>query len=226
MQTIGNHGLECPDFDDYAAVALYMQKLAETIDQQLFDQFELLTAAINRPTIIATSSATVSEPQGTQFNFIDTVVFNNSSFLSLSVATPIPFFADAPGSKINIGSPAGAGTTIPYDRGSYSTGSCTRMTSTGAVTAYSSRNSAIVIVDESLPVGSSLITEIPDDTSDTNTGGNEAQNAKGTFELSRTSGVAAILTTTHANGVTNVNVLAGALFWVTYNGPINVVEVA
>ena len=53
-QIIGSHGLYCPQFDDYAAVALYMQDLGTKIDSALSDQQDELNDFLAAPTIIVT----------------------------------------------------------------------------------------------------------------------------------------------------------------------------
>ena len=217
-ENIGNHGLYCPDFDDYAAVALYMQDLGTRIDEQLGMQRDALSGFLNMPTMIVTSSVTKTVPPGFGGNDIfDTVLFNNApTFLNLALGT-------ANGNVIQIGSPAGAIPIVAYPRGMWRFGACTRQTSSGAVTAYSKRNLRLILVDNtSATTGTSALDELYD----TDTGGDEGQNAKHVgFNLTGTHGVEIQSAVSNTNGV-NVDVLAGAYLWVTYSGPTDLIEVA
>lgn len=224
METIGNHGLHCPEFDDYAAVALYMQNLGTLIDEQLQEQLEALQGFMDRPTIIVTNSvAAVIADSNTYTQLWDTVVFNNSTFMSLEIGASgsIP---GTPSNVIRIGSAAGAAVTVPYLRGSYSIGACTTMIATGAITAQSYRNLTVTSDDQSLAIDT-FSCSASDTTYETNTGG-EAQNVKFSCELERTSGVIVEGLVTHGNTASTVSISAGGFMWVTYNGPIDIIEVA
>lgn len=219
MRNIGNHGLQCPEFDDYAAVALYMQNLGTLIDSELQAQLDLLQGFLDQPTIIVTNLAARVITSGASVqNLYDTVLFNNSTFFSLRT--------DTVNSRtvIDIGSPIGSPVTIPYLHGSYSAG--LGMTETAATpTAFSFRSVAMDVVDESV-LNNLFITDFIDTTYETNTGGDEAQNIKVNFELNRTSGIEVRHLFTNDNAAGNITITAGCLWWVTYNGPIDVIEVA
>lgn len=223
MLNIGEHGLQCPEPDDYAAMALYMQNLGTIIDEQLQEQLDLFNAFFDRPTIIVTNSAIKNiPPVGTVADVYDTVVFNNSAFLSLVIDPGPPIAAN----YIRVGSAAGAPVTIPYDQGNYTAGACTRMTATGAVDAYTTRSLQVNVLDDSIPFPTNnvLITAI-DKTFDTNTGGDEGQIVKTTFEALRTSGIKVNIQASSFNAASSTNILAGGLFYVTYNGPLDIIEV-
>lgn len=218
-QTIGDHGLYCPDPQDYAAYALYMQDVAERIDAALQEQLDGLDLFFNAPTIILTNSAAVNIPIIPGFNgtLFDTVVFNNSTFMSL----------DPAGTGVLVGSAAGAPVTVPYLRGSYTIGTTVVMTATGAVTANSARVLVLAAQDFTQPVGSPAVFEGTDQTLDTNTGGNFALLCTGQMFLQNISGVRVAAIAQHQNAASSVDVNAGTAFlWVTYNGPANIIEVA
>lgn len=217
-ENIGNHGLYCPEFDDYAAVALYMQDLGTRIDTALAAQRDALDGFLNMPTIIVTSSVVKSVAPGDSGDTVfDTVLFNNAPTM-LTFATGTGF-----GNVIRIGSPAGALPVIPYLRGMWRFGATCRQTSSGAVTAYSLRTLNLNLIDETATV---TALSAVDRLYDTNTGGDEGQVAKHVgVLLDGTHGVEIRPTITNTNGV-NVNVLAGAYFWVTYSGPTDIIEVA
>lgn len=224
MQTIGNHGLHCPEFDDYAAVALYMQNLGTLIDEQLQEKLEALQGFMDRPTIIVTNSAPAVIADSVIYTQLwDTVLFNNSTFMNLDIGVSgsIP---GTPSNVIRIGSAAGAAIAIPYLRGSYSMGAATIMAATGAVTLLSHRNLLVLSDDQSLAIDT-FSCSASDTTYETNTGG-EAQNVKFSCELERTSGVIVEGFVWHGNTASTVAISAGALLWVTYNGPIDIIEVA
>lgn len=222
MQTIGGHGLYCPEADDYAAVALYMQDLGTRIDSTLDAQRDALDGFLRRPTIIVTTTVNKNMTgPGNRQDIFDTVLFNNSTFMTLRTVT-VPLAA----TYIDIGSQAGVSPVVPYPQGSYVIGACTRMTATGGVTAFSSRSVFINVFDDTSPTGNILVDFTEDTTFDSNTGGDEAQNAKISVELLRTSGVRVNHGVSNENVASSVDVLAGALLYVTYMGPLDIIEVA
>lgn len=215
-QTIGNHGLYCPDFDDYAAVALYMQDLGTKIDAALQSQLDELSDFLAQPTLIVTNAVakTILTTDPSTNAVFDTVVFNNSSFMSY----------DFTANQILIGSVLGAGTTVPYRRGAYSAGACVRMTASGAVTVGSERQLQISVRDEALTVP--VIAGPFDESSDQNTGGDEGVLVETNFVLTGTSGANISHSALSLNAASNTTILAGGFLWVTYNGPTDIVEVA
>jgi hypothetical protein len=215
-QTIGNHGLYCPDFDDYAAVALYMQDLGTRIDSALDAQLDELNDFLNQPTIILTNSVakTILTTDAIAENVFDTVVFNNSTFMSYDFTV----------NQILIGSVLGAGTTVPYRRGAYSAGACVRMTATGAVDVGSERKLTVLVRDEALLVPA--IAGPMDVSSDQNTGGDEGVLAETNFVLSGTSGANIRHFVVSTNTSSDTTILAGGFLWCTYNGATDLIEVA
>lgn len=221
-ETIGNHGLYCPDFDDYAAVALYMQDLGTRIDTALQGQLDELNGFLVPPAILLTNSAavTITAADPIDTTIFDTVLVNTSTFMSYDVTA----------GQLLIGSAAGAAVTIPYERGAYSVGGGIRISAVGAVTVGSSRTFQAQVVDTTqvpvFPAAEFVITSPFDSTSDQNTGGNYGLNIKTNFLLSGTSGVRITHFVTHGNAASDVSIPAGAaLLWVLFNGANDIIEV-
>lgn len=229
MINIGSHGLICPEPDDYPAVALYMQCLGETIDSTLQEQLESLESFFNRPTIIVTNSVnkTITAPGGL-LDVFDTVVFNNTTFMSLEIGATVAL--GGTGNVIWIGSPAGAPVTIPYLRGVYSVGAGQRMQPVGSHDPGERQVCSIEAIDLSstdyLFSFETNFDRADDVTRNTGTGLADAQNARFSMQLQGVSGVQLIHAATTFSSASDVNVLAGAFLWVTYDGPTDVVEVA
>lgn len=219
MLTVGNHGLYCPEPDDYAAAALYMQDLGTRIDSTLDAQRDALTGFMRRPTIILTTTVIKNMPAaGALRNAFDTVLFNNTTFMNLRTSGSFTY--------IDIGSQAGISPVVAYPQGNYIIGACSRMTATGAVTAFSARQLYVQVDDDTSPTEVTFIDAVDDTTYDTNTGGDEAQNLKFSVELTRASGVRVSHSVNNQNVASTVNLLAGALLYVTYTGPLDIIEVA
>lgn len=220
-RTIGNHGLYCPEFGDYAAVALYMQDLAHRIDEALTAQQDSLDAFLDPPMIMVTNSVAGSITAGAS-GFVD-VVFDTI----VKATSPIMTF-DFTTAQLHIGSPAGAGTLIPYGHGSYTAGLSCTMTAAGAVTAGSTRGVRITLNDDTIPLPpAGFIYQVLDQSLDMNTGGNEGLVAKMNFDLDGTSGVYLKPRFFSANLASNTTIPAGSAFmWAIFNGPAQIIEVA
>lgn len=220
-ENIGSHGLYCPDFDDYAAVALYMQDLGTRIDDALSAQLDELNDFLNAPTIILTNSVAVTIAiSGEVTDVFDTEVFNNSTFMTFDAASDTVF----------LGSPAGTPSPAPYRRGAYSIGSGARMTATGAVTVGSQRYMQILVADPALATATDPFGTIigpSDTTSDMNTGGNEGLLVESNFLLTNVNGVEVTWRFGSSNLASSTSIPAGSAFlWITYNGPTDIIEVA
>jgi|SRR5687767_2952063 len=222
-QTIGNHGLYCPEFDDYAAVALYMQDLGTRIDEALFAQQALLEGFLAPPAIVLTNSAavTILTTDPADSTIFDTVVVNTSTFMTYDAAL----------GELFIGSENGAATTVPYLRGAYTVGAGCRMSAVGAVTVGSARELSLQVVDDTqppvFPASEFIISTPVDSVNDQNTGGDYGLVVKSNILLTRTSGVRVRHTMTSLNAASNTTIPAGSAFmYVIYNGPTDIVEVA
>lgn len=227
MIPVGTHGLDCPDEQDYAALALYMQCFADTVDASLQTQLDLAQGFADQPTIICFNLANKSvAASSTAFDVFNAETFNNSTFMSL-VIDPIgvaPLFL--PRNYIRIGSAPGVTPAVPYPRGMYMIGGYTAQTAAGALTAYSQRTLAITVSDETLPSTDQLLFFVDDVTFETSTAGNERQIVKFPIELTGESGVIVETYSQNTNAASAVNVLANSFFWVTYVGPSDLVEVS
>lgn len=222
-EMIGNHGLYCPEFDDYAAVALYMQDLGTRIDEALFAQQTLLEGFLAPPAIILTNSGvvTINTVDLSDNNIFDTVVANTSTFMNYDATT----------GELFIGSENGAATTVPYLRGAYTIGAGARMSAAGAVTVGSGRSLELRIIDDTqapvFPAFEFVISSPVDFVIDQNTGGDYGLNVKTNVLLNRTSGVRVTHVATSLNLASNTTIPAGSAFlYVIYNGPTDIVEVA
>lgn len=219
-QTIGNHGLYCPGFDDYAAVALYMQDLGTKIDTALGAQRDELEDFLAAPTIILTNSVAQIIPLGPGAaisNVFDTVVFNNSTFMTYDFTTDI----------LLIGSAYGISPVVPYRRGAYSAGAGCQMTPTGATTAGSLRRLQIFVSDTAISPSPGNVAGPFDTENDMNTGGDEGVLVETNFVLNSTNGVTVSHLASSDNAASTTSIPAGsALLWVTYNGTTDFIEVA
>lgn len=217
-QMIGEHGLYCPDPQDYAAYALYMQDVGTRIDEQLFAQQTALQFFLEQPTILVTNSAAVVIPVGPAevVNIFDTVVFNNSTFMSLDVAN----------TRIDIGSALGTPTVVPYLRGAYTAGFNVRMTA-AVVTAGTHRTASLLVTNEELLFVAATAASATDSATDQNTGGDEALFCRTNFPLSGTSGVNVEFAAISFETAGTVTIPAGGAFgYVTWNGATDIIEVA
>lgn len=217
MQTIGNHGLFCPDPQDYAAVALYMQALGEQIDAELAQQLTALEGFANRPTAILTNLANVNIPAlGANSSVYTTFAFNNAPAM---IQTQV----DGSITYMTLGSPAGTVNPVTYPSGGWRFGAIARMQATGVLDGFTTRTLRITITDDVL---GSTIHGVQDNTYATSAGAPDAVNVVTTELLSGTHGVKVRATASHANNSSSVDVLAGGLFWATYEGPTSIIEVA
>lgn len=215
-QTIGTHGLYCPSPQDYAAYALYMQDVGTRIDEQLFAQQQQLESFLEQPTILVTNSAAVVIPIGPAqvVNIFDTVVFNNSTFMSL----------DTTNAQINIGSLLGSPAVTPYLRGAYTTGFNVRM-SAGVITTGTHRTASLTVTNQEILF--TTIATATDSVTDQNTGGDEALFCKTDFVLTGVSGVDVEFAVISFETASTVTIPAGQAFgYVTFNGATDIIEVA
>lgn len=217
-RTIGNHGLFCPDPQDYGAYALYMQDLGTKIDAALQAQVDELEDFFRPPTIILTNSApVVMVAGGGTAALFDTVLFNNSAFMTYTISAGV--------GTVNVGSPAGAPIVVPYLRGAYTVGMNARMSATGAVTVGSERLMNVQVRDTT-GIMVNPVSNRNDATFDMNTGGNEGLLTKGNVLLTGTSGVAVSHSVGNSNLASSISINAGALLYVTFQGASDIIEVA
>lgn len=216
-ETIGEHGLYCPDFDDYAAVALYMQDLGTRIDAALQEQLDALEAYQNRPLIVMFNPAIVNiAALGSAQNVFSAELFNNApTILTSSTVGSV--------TTVNIGSPAGTVNPVTYPRGVWRFGATCRQTSVGATDALSDRELFILLTDD---VISAPLDNAYDITYASTTGGSEGNLVHDQILLTGTHGVRMTHRVSNANSSSSVNIEAEGLWWLTYEGPTDIIEVA
>lgn len=219
MASVGTHGLFCIEPENYAAFALYMQCLAEQIDATLTAQQADIDAFLNRPTMIVTSAInkTWTFPNSSRTDIFDTVLFNNSAALT---------FTSGVNGAINIGSPISTPNPITYPTGLWMVGGTTRMATAGASNPNGLRTLQITVTDDTIPPSGQQVAQYRDQT--TAFGVLDSQTVKGPVILRGSSGVrvTGVTSSTDLLATGNVTVQAGALMWVTYVGPDELVEVA
>jgi hypothetical protein len=180
---VGTHGLSCPGPQEYAALALFMQCEAERIDEILTEQTATMELLTNRATIIVIPNANISSASAVN-NLFDTVLFDNSAFLSLNPTFNHPLVGSVP--AIAIGSASGAVPEIPYLRGLYEV--CLYVEAVATVPAINTFATAIVEVWDS--DGVTQLNPLNDRFQDLeDSTGTIRINAKLTIELTGTSGI-------------------------------------
>jgi len=219
MQQIGTHGLACLSDSDYADYARFMQCQAEAIDALAFEQLTLLTDFVNLPTMIVRPSGPRNIGIGASINnLFDEIVYINNDFMTLSTVGSSTY--------INIGSPVGTA-VVPYPRGLYLAGAHVPMDATGAVTAFSERQTIIAVNDDTQPPGQQQLAQAWDISPDANTAITGIDtNPTLSVVLRGTNGVRLAHTVTHTNAASSVDVtpFSSTWLWVTFVGPDELVE--
>jgi len=221
MQQIGTHGLACLSDSDYADYARFMQCQAEIIDALAFEQLTLLTDFVNLPTMIVQPSANRNIAIGASVSdLFNQVVYINNDFMTLSTVGSNTY--------INIGSPVGTA-VVPYPRGLYLAGAHVPMDATGAVTAFSERQTIIAVNDDTQPTGQQQLALAWDINPDAGTTITRIHtNPTLSVVLRGTNGVRLTHTVTHTNAASSVDVTPNTdtWLWVTFVGPDELVEAA
>lgn len=222
MADVGNHGLFCLEDENYAAIALYMQCMAEQIDSILSGVDTSLDGALNRPTVIVNSLANKSWtfPNSQRQNIFDNILFSNSDIFTVATSS-------AGVDSLYIGSPAGTVDPLSYPQGLWMVGATARMATAGGSTAFEARLIDLVVTDDlSTPAGDILARYV--DVTPGATGALDAVLVKGPVILRGTHGVRvdARLASAGLLAGGSVTVQAGAMLWATYVGPDELVEVA
>lgn len=211
---LGNHGLTCLDGEDYAAIALYLQRTARTIEAALIDQQADLTAYTNRASILFTTTVTT------------TVITGSGQVMPDGrTATPTSFT----GATVNGGgfSVASAGSTVVLTAarsGWYDFGGYCNLIAAGAVTVNSER--LIYIQARQVPDPPATVSTITyqERSVDTNTGGENLVVA-GLIYLLANRPVTLSQLVSHNNLASNVVTQIGAKMWLSFMGPQGAVVV-
>lgn len=223
MINVGDHGLTCLDGEDYGAWALYMQCTAEQIDATLTAQRDQLNLFANRPAIIL--GPTANTITNDTYNLYNSVLFDNSSFMSMTTGFVGTIPATPPATGIAIGSPVGATPTVPYLKGAYEFGVYAEGIATALVLNQPSRAELVVFGPDgnSLIPDASIINRDQDFLTAEDAVGNHRINGKVTFVLDGISGVTCVARI-FKNGSTATWTTA-SFIWVRYLGPPDQVEV-
>lgn len=202
MTTETDHGLVCLDGDDYAAIALAMQKDALATDAALDAVSDAFDTNYLRPVVLAATTG-ISGPNSTlgeiQFN-LATLAIGYFNF------TPAPTAASANSIRM----------TAPRT-GWYSYGAFMNMAATGAVTAFS-RRTIFVTASRIISGIATTLSQIRSGTVDTNTAGEFLIASGGTFYATAGTTVDVKPTWSHANAASTVQVNAGAKVWIHWTG--------
>ena len=222
MASFGTHGLFCLEDENMAAIALYMQCVADQIDSTLADQEANLDTALTRPTVVVVNAAnqTTTFPLGSDSNVFDTIFFNNAGSMFSLQSNP-------PNIDLVVGSPLGTATPTEYPTGLWMIGATARMATAGAANAFGARRLTLTVLDDlGSPSPQTLATW-----SDTTffSGAMDSVVVKGPVILRGLGGRHAVrirhlfqYADLAATG--NVTVQAGAMLWATYVGPDELVE--
>lgn len=202
--------LDCPDPENYAAVALQMQETALQVEQRLFAVERTLRAAVNRQTFVQTTTAARTGLTTGGFQPIGPNAVANTVTFSNWPGTGGSFF----------------GFSIPTDTGggAYEIGFYGNLIASGAVTDNSFR--AVRIRQERPQPGSStpLTVESTQATIfEANVGGGMDLTVTGVFVA--IAGDSFEVELDHGNAGSTLNISTGAVYWVTYLGSPETVEV-
>lgn len=193
--------IDCPDPDNYAAVALQLQETALQVEQRMYGIERTLRAAANRPTIVQTTTAAQTGIATGFFADIGpTLVATTTNFDSMPIGWSY--------------------TTVPVlpGAGVYDIGCCLNLIASGAVTDNSTRVVRIQQLRD-VPGGGSLQDVI--DTAEgvifeANVGGGMDITVSGTFHLLPGDEINHQLL--HSNAGSTMNVSSGAIYWATFLG--------
>lgn len=194
--------LDCPDPDNYAAVALQLQETALQAEQRMYAVERTLRSAANKGTFVQTTTAArTGIASGTSFTEINasavanTVNFNNMPFTWSFSSIPL-----LPGAGV------------------YDIGFCGNMIASGAVTDNSMRT--IRIQQRRVVSGGGSVETIIDAAEvlmfEANVGGGMDITVVGTFHLQP--GDRVYFEFRHLNVGSTMNISTGAIYWATYLG--------
>lgn len=200
MATTSDHGLLCPDDEEYGAQTLVIQHDALAADAALdgisdsFDSFYL------RPSMLWTTTA----PTNTSATALLTVFSQIGSF-GLT-------YENSPGFVSTFG------TFDVVRSGWYQFGNCANMTPSGGVTAASARLLRAT-ASRSSTTGNVILAQVLDLSFETNTGNGEwLITSGGTFYATTGQRIVIVSEVAHTNAASALTVAAGAKMWCYYIG--------
>lgn len=194
--------LDCPEPDNYAAVALQLQETALQAEQRMYEVERTLRAAANRGTIVQTTTALrTGFVSGTTFSDIaPTGVANTVNFNNMPIGWSYSNIPVLPGA------------------GMYDIGFSGNLIASGAVTDNSMR--AIRIQQRRTVPGGGGVQSIVDTAEgvifEANVGGGMDITVVGTFHLQPDDEVH--FDFRHLNAASTMNISIGAIYWATFLG--------
>lgn len=213
MRFSENFELPCLDENDPAAVALYMQRLAEEIEADTLGLRSRLSTATRRPTAIWR-------------NFAAGVAFNSAGFSSLQL-NPTDDLVFSNYTIAGVGPRFGESQSMFPAAGIYRIGWSVNMAETGAVTADSFRWCQFFVY-ERIPTGSRVVAEFSRRVQAEGIAGGNFFGASGCALIGsgyQRYSMQAVLT--HGNVASTMQVPAGGFTaWLTQVGSDDVIEVA
>lgn len=195
-------GLPCPDGTDAAAVALYLQRLAEAVEAKLLDQRTRIRAAARTPVAVWRSYNTVGP-------------ISNSGFANFSIDTPGLAFANY-GVQFVPGGPLfppaiGQGNRTFSEPGTWQVGIAVKTSETGAVNAATGRKIQMVLYQQT-PAAGNVIRARMDREMVTSANANEWATWTGTFTVGDdVANWYMAMLFTHTNAGSTVQITAGDL---------------
>lgn len=208
---IGNHGLTCLGEEEYAAVALYMQATAKTVEDNLTAQQAAFDAYRNRTSILFTSTISSSYAAG---SVVGGVVMPDGRLAGVTTMTG----ATVSGGGATVLSVSSVITMTVPRSGWYDFGGYCNVIAAGAITANSERLIYTQVRQTPEPAGGNPLVSFRERTIETNTGG-EFLNVSGLVFLLADRNFTVAQYVTHENLASNVVTQAGAKIWLAYMGP-------
>lgn len=207
MNPVGTHGQGCLGPEEYSAVALAMQCNRDAVDAALTTDQAALNTYNNRPWLLATSAAAVTQSQtltewtfGTSWNGFQVFSLNTSGISVVS-------------SGMALGSAALAVGNFPS--GWWNIGGYCSYQPTGAVT-NNTRRLMCIQVSHSVQFTNQFDTIVQ--TSFESNTGTDSMTANSMFFLDNAFSYSVILGFAHRNSGSTIQVNTGAKIWLTYLG--------
>jgi hypothetical protein len=205
MSATTDHGLLCPDGNEYAALVLAMQEDAQVVTANTTAQANALTTYNNRPWLLATSTSSTTTAQ-TLSEFT-----NPNSSLPGSIV-PV-------GPTTGIVTRSGLGTFVttgtPDPQGWYHVGGWATFQATGAVNTFTRRTLAVEWITTVNLVG--VYDQAISTCYESNTGG-DSLTVEGFFYADGIHQYTPQLVFAHRNSSSTMTVNTGAKMWITYLG--------
>lgn len=211
---LGNHGLTCLADEDYAAIALYLQRTALAIEAALVAQEADLTAYTDRASVLFTTTVTTTVVTGSGVLMPDGRTATLTSFTGAAVT----------GGGVDVASTGSTVTLTAARSGWYDFGGYCNVIAAGAVTLNSER--LIYIQARQVPDPPATVATITyqERSVDTNTGGENLVVA-GLIYLLADRPVTLSQLVSHNNAASNVVTQIGAKMWLSFMGPQGAVVV-